>query len=327
MSADPPLVTVLTPVYNGAKYLVECIESVLAQTYQNWEYLIVNNCSTDGTLEIARKYASDDHRIKVVSNAQFVGGTENHNIAFRLTSPESKYCKVVSADDWLYPDCITRLVELAERHPRVGIVGAYAIRANGVHSLGLPHDTTVFSGPEVCRLYLLGAVHPFGTPSAVLYRADVVRSRFSFFPGSAPNADLAACLMSLRTSDFAFVHQVLSFERLHSEAASSGLRELNSFLLDRFEFLLEYGPIYLKTDEYKKRRGELLREYYDYLAGAVINLRNRKFWNYHKRRVRDLGYPLIGMRLMVAVCKKLLDLLFNPKHTIERIIGRLEVKW
>lgn len=52
-----PLVSILTPVYNGEEYLAECIESVLGQTYQNWEYCIVNNCSTDRTLEIANGYA------------------------------------------------------------------------------------------------------------------------------------------------------------------------------------------------------------------------------------------------------------------------------
>ena len=51
-----PLVSVATPVYNGERHLAECIESVLAQTYQNWEYIIVNNCSTDRTREIAESY-------------------------------------------------------------------------------------------------------------------------------------------------------------------------------------------------------------------------------------------------------------------------------
>src|SRR5438093_8149037 len=51
-----PLVSVVTPIYNGEKYLAECIESVLAQTYQNWEYVIVNDCSTDRSLDIAQYY-------------------------------------------------------------------------------------------------------------------------------------------------------------------------------------------------------------------------------------------------------------------------------
>src|SRR5687768_18358729 len=92
---EQPLVSVLTPVYNGERYLVECIESVLAQTYQNWEYCIVNNRSTDRTLAIAQKYASQDNRIRIHNNETFVECDANGNIAFRQISSESKYCKVV----------------------------------------------------------------------------------------------------------------------------------------------------------------------------------------------------------------------------------------
>src|SRR6476660_9156223 len=122
-----PLVSVLTPVYNGEQYLAECIDSVLAQTYQNWEYCIVNNCSTDRTLDIAQKYADKDKRIRIHNNTTFVGCDANGNIAFRQISPNSKYCKVVHADDWLFSDCIMQMVELAEANPNVAIVGAYAL--------------------------------------------------------------------------------------------------------------------------------------------------------------------------------------------------------
>src|ERR1700687_2103507 len=68
-TSDQPLVSILTSVYNGAAYLAECIDSVLHQTYQNYEYIIVNNRSTDGTLEIANQYAAKDGRIRVHTNA------------------------------------------------------------------------------------------------------------------------------------------------------------------------------------------------------------------------------------------------------------------
>src|SRR5215813_10168299 len=96
--SDTPLVTVLTPVYNGEEFLAECIDSVLAQDYDNWEYHIVDNCSTDGTRSIAQSYAERDSRIHVTLNTTFVNVAENHNRAFRLVSPESRYFKVVSAD-------------------------------------------------------------------------------------------------------------------------------------------------------------------------------------------------------------------------------------
>src|SRR4030067_1311700 len=109
-----PLVSVVTPVYNGEKYLAECIESVSAQTYKNWEYARVNNCSTDRTREIAERYASMDNRINVYTYEEFVDVIQSHNRALRLISPHSKYCKVVEADDWLFPECVERMVELAE---------------------------------------------------------------------------------------------------------------------------------------------------------------------------------------------------------------------
>src|SRR5437868_10080618 len=120
-----PLVSVITPVYNGEKYLAVCIESVLAQTYQNWEYVIVNNCSTDRSLEIAQAYAQQDARIRVHNNREFLKAMPNWNHALRQMATESAYCKIVHADDWLFPECLARMVEVAAAHPTVGIVSAY----------------------------------------------------------------------------------------------------------------------------------------------------------------------------------------------------------
>ncbi len=325
MALQQPLVSIVTPVYNGEPYLRECIESVLAQTYQNYEYIIVNNCSTDKTLEIAQTYANKDSRIKVVSNHHFVGVIENHNIAFSLISHQSKYCKVVSADDCIYPDCVTKLVELAERHPTVGIVGSYANKAaDEIRWIGLPHDTSVFSGREICRLYLLGAIDFFGTPSAVLYRSDLVRSERPFFPGSNPNADVAACLNCLQVSDFGFVHQILSFERVHEKAVSTEFRRLNSFLVDRIDFVVKYGAIYLSCEEREKRMAELLSWYYEYLAVGIVNFWGSEFWHYHKNRMKEIGVKFDYTRLVKATLWKFLDLFLNPRLTIEKMVRRLK---
>src|SRR5215467_12736820 len=111
---NEPFVSIVTPVYNGETFLADCIESVLAQDYSNWEYIIVNNCSTDCTLDIANRYASLDSRVRVLTNSSFVDAICNHNIAVGSIALRSKYCKVVSADDWITADCLARMVELAE---------------------------------------------------------------------------------------------------------------------------------------------------------------------------------------------------------------------
>src|SRR5699024_3837159 len=97
-----PLVSVLTPVYNGADFLRDCIESVLNQDYENWEYVLVNNKSTDGSLQIMEEYAAKDKRIRIHNNEDFLPQMENLNHSFRQISPVSKYCKVLHADDMLF---------------------------------------------------------------------------------------------------------------------------------------------------------------------------------------------------------------------------------
>jgi glycosyltransferase involved in cell wall biosynthesis len=318
-----PLVSVVTPVFNGAKYLRACIESVLAQSYDNWNYTIVDNCSTDGSLAIAREYAAAHPRITVGSNEEFVGIVENHNRAVRAISPEAKYCKVVSADDWIYPECISKLVDLAERHPSVGIVGSYSADTGGLRRVGLPLGKDVLAGREAARLYLLGALDNFFLPSTVLYRGSMVRATGAFFPGSASSADLEACLNCLKDSDLGFVHQILSFERIHDEMFTAKLWKMNIVALDRIKVLIEYGPEFLCRNEQDQRLQEQLTGYFDDQAAACFRVPDREFWRLHKDRLEELGYSIYNPRFAKAIAGKFLDLTLNPKATTEKVASRV----
>jgi glycosyltransferase involved in cell wall biosynthesis len=176
-----PRVSIVTPMYNGVEYLEECIGSILGQTYQNWDYAIVDNCSTDGSMEIARRYAAKDSRIRVYENPRFLPAIANHNAALRQSSPISKYCKVVFADDWIFPECLEKMVAVAEEHPTAGIVGAYCLEGRQVICTGLPYSSQLVSGREICRRHLLENLYLFGSANTLLYRADLVRSNDPFF--------------------------------------------------------------------------------------------------------------------------------------------------
>src|SRR5262249_58809053 len=102
-----------------------------------------NNCSPDRTLEIAREYAAIDPRIRIHDNESFVHVAESHNIAFRSISPQSKYCKVVAADEFMFPECIEKMVRLADQHPSVAIVGSYGLSETKVVFDGLPYSVAV----------------------------------------------------------------------------------------------------------------------------------------------------------------------------------------
>ena len=82
-------VSVVTPFYNTAAYLAECIESVLAQSYSEFEYILMDNCSTDGSSEIAATYAYRDPRIRLIRCSQFLPQLPNYNRAQRFPTPAS----------------------------------------------------------------------------------------------------------------------------------------------------------------------------------------------------------------------------------------------
>jgi glycosyltransferase involved in cell wall biosynthesis len=318
-----PLVSVLTPVYNGEVYLTECIESVLAQTYHNWEYCIVNNCSTDRTLAIAEEYAKKDKRIRIHNNSNFVGCDANGNIAFQQISLESKYCKVVHADDWIFPECIMKMVELAEANPTVAIVGSYGLRNKYVSWDGLPYSTSVFSGREICRETLFGRLYVFGSPTSLLIRSDEVRARPAFYNDANPHCDIESCLDILRDHDFGFVHQVLTFTREHVEAESTFSRRFGTGYLGTLEHLSKYGLIYLSKSELEQCTRHCWERYYAFLASKVFHNKDKDFWKFQRSALKRLGYRLSVSKVARAVLVDLCDVALNPLNTSNRIARKV----
>ena len=325
---EQPLVTILTPVYNGAAYLADCIESVLKQTYLNYEYIIVNNRSTDGTLDIAMAYAAKDRRIRIHTNENFVGVIENHNTAFSLMSPEARYCKVVSADDYIFPTCVARMVDVGEQNPSVGIIGAYQLSGDVVKWQGFRYPNTVLPGREVGRRIFLARqvfvdgqpLLGFGTPTSLMYRADMVRSSPAFYPDPSPHADTSACFKGLQNSDFGFVYEVLSYERTHVETQTSASLHINRYLSQTLSDLLAYGSFYLSKSELDQQVAEALNSYYRFLAvNYFFGSRDKKFWDYHRGRLQELGYPLSRLRLLKTAAVGVLHESVNPGQAIGKL--------
>jgi glycosyltransferase involved in cell wall biosynthesis len=294
---DQPLVSVVTPVYNGADYLSECIESVLLQTYENWEYVIVDNCSTDGTLEIARSYEARDPRIRVESPGVFVDLVESGNRSLRHISSSSKYTKVLHADDWLFSECLARMVELAEANPTVGVVSAYRLDETTVTLTGLPHSISVLSGRDICRSTLLGQPYPFlfGSPTSLLIRSDLVRERNPFYDPDYSvsetypfTEDVAVCCEILRENDFGFVHQVLTFTRRDGRSPFSAYSDLGASLPEHLKLVSTFGPTYLQKDEYRRLLAVYLVHYGFFLLRSLPRFANPKFRAYHRPALRNI---------------------------------------
>jgi len=116
---EKPLVSILMTAYNREKYIAEAIESVLVSSYQNFEIIITDNCSTDKTFEIAKSYEAKDSRIKVYLNETNLGQFPNRNRA--ASYAKGKYIKYLDSDDIIYPHSLEIMVNSMEIFPEAGL--------------------------------------------------------------------------------------------------------------------------------------------------------------------------------------------------------------
>lgn len=114
---DHPKVSIGMPVYNGENFIQETLDSLLAQTFQNFELIICDNASTDKTEEICQKYATKDKRIRYYRNSNNIGAAKNYNRTFKLS--KAKYFKWAAHDDIYAPEFLERCVEILDSYPSV----------------------------------------------------------------------------------------------------------------------------------------------------------------------------------------------------------------
>ena len=118
MMDSQPLVSIVSPTYNHENFISDCIESVLAQTYHNWEMIIIDDGSSDNTFAIAKSYADKDNRIKAFTqkNVGIFRLNESYNFALKQTS--GKYIAVLECDDLWLPDKLMIQVRVLEQQPQ-----------------------------------------------------------------------------------------------------------------------------------------------------------------------------------------------------------------
>jgi glycosyltransferase involved in cell wall biosynthesis len=114
-----PTVSICLPVYNGENYLVEAVESMLAQTFTGFELVITDNASTDRTEEICRKFVEADPRVRYHRNERNVGGARNQAVAVDLS--RGRYVRLSAHDDKMAPTHLEECLAALDAHPEVVI--------------------------------------------------------------------------------------------------------------------------------------------------------------------------------------------------------------
>jgi glycosyltransferase involved in cell wall biosynthesis len=182
VGSGPPAVSVCVPAYRAERFIGATIESVLAQTFEDWELVIVDDASPDGTWDVIERYTADP-RVRAERSTDNSGPVANWNHV--VASARGRYVKVLCSDDLLYPTCLERQVAALDRAPRAGLVAARRdlIDADGdvvIAGRGLAGLAGRVAGPDALRRMVEVGTTPLGEPSVVLFRAEALASAGPF---------------------------------------------------------------------------------------------------------------------------------------------------
>jgi glycosyltransferase involved in cell wall biosynthesis len=173
---QPPTVSVGLPVFNGEPFIAEAIDSILAQTFEDFELVISDNASTDRTQEICLAYAEKDDRVRYVRNRDNLGAAYNYNQTFHLSS--GRYFKWAAHDDVMLPDFLERCVVALDGDPSVVVSYArWATIDEAGHPLESAYPIWRGGSPDPVERFRLTLLTEGRTQTPIfgLFRSDVLR--------------------------------------------------------------------------------------------------------------------------------------------------------
>lgn len=246
------MISIAVATYNGEKYICEQIDSILAQTVQDFELIVCDDCSTDGTVEILNKYAEKDGRIKIFVNEMNLGFKKNFEKAIRLCSGE--YIALSDQDDIWLPKHLEKLIDI------IGDADIACGNARLVDKDGIPTGQLL---NETCNFYALYEEH-------LLYRllcnsglfqgaSMLIKKKFLMDSAVLPlsegvlyhDAWFAACACLRRGIQYTF--DVITLYRQHEKNAS-GTKKRWSY------FSALFKTFFFQTSDYKTDRFEYIKE-------------------------------------------------------------------
>jgi hypothetical protein len=166
--------------------------------------------------------------------------TTNFNNTIKPISQNAKYFKVVCADDWLFPECLEKMVEVLEKNPGIGFCSSFRIDHTKISCQGLNiYNGPVFNGKEILMQQLLNKIDVTGSETTVLYRMETLKKTKAFptiYSHKSYHFDTTLAYELLSITDLGFVFQILSFTRRHEETYTSKY-------VDRFRTSLNFRDI------------------------------------------------------------------------------------
>lgn len=230
MQADKPLVSVLMTSYNREQYIAESIESVLASTYPNFEVIILDNCSTDNTFEIAQKYAALDSRIRAYRNETNIGQFPNRNKIVEYANGE--YIKYVDSDDQIYPHTLDVMIRNMSKDPQAAI-GISLPDAE----LRLPYPVVLTPHQAFARNYLVRGTFYSG-PTATIMKKECFVEVGGFLNRNLFD-DIELLIKLASRWPVVIMQPALSWWRIHDGQLANDFKTIGKYDLMAYQLNLE----------------------------------------------------------------------------------------
>lgn len=221
-SSEKPLVTVCIPVYNGAKYILNTINCILRQTYDNIIVKVIDNCSTDNTCEIVSSV--EDARCILIKNEENVGMTGNFNKC--LDYADGKYLQIICADDRIADNCIEEKVKALEAHSGCAMVFS-ASEVRDENEKVIMKRSPFKSDREIDGLKMLKTSfrkhNLFGEPSNVMLRTSCIAKAGYFDSQMYYAVDWEYWSRFCLTGDVFYINKALSYFYVRSTSETGML--------------------------------------------------------------------------------------------------------
>lgn len=237
-----PKISIVTPSYNHARFLPDRVNSILGQTFQDFEWIIIDDCSTDGSQDVLRELVGDDPRVTLLFHSQNQGMPATTREAIALSS--GKYIYRAESDDVCDVRFLERMVQVLDAHPQVGFAYCRALHMDENGNLwgGLRQDKQdwVRKGTDVFRSLVMGNFIP--GPNIVFRRE--AHDRVGGF-GTGPftvSCDYHFCLRMCLYYGVAYVSEPLGYHRTHSSNLSGAVGrtyDLDLLFRESYELLLD----------------------------------------------------------------------------------------
>ena len=316
-----PKVSIIVPAYNGSTHIAEALDSVLKQTYQDFEIIVISEPSDDGTPQIVEAYIKNDKRISLHLNKQQVGPSSNRNRGISLA--KGQYIKILCQNDVLMPDYLKIFVNIMDSHKTVSLITSYEQligEINAIRKVGSFPSIGEIKG-KWAQSHIMQYGNWIGRSTSTIFRQrDLHVGLFDLTLKRCFDWDMWMRLLSI--GNLYVIPRILSCRRIITKKQSGSINSALLFHKEKVKILNFTFQFTGKYGEYSNKQKSLLwSKYIQKFIQQSYSLRKKEFLRTSFEFLREFS----GLNIFIIFNKELLRLIFRKVFNNNFIIKKIKL--